>query len=128
MAFTRRFQLLAAALAAVVSFAAFAQQPPPEIPEPRAAEPRIPEPAEPPPPPPGVTGEQVEPSVIIREEEDRMIEEYSINGRVYMVKVTPTVGPPYYYMDADGDGQLELQPFDEASQPVQPAYWKVKEW
>ena len=82
----------------------------------------------PPPIPPKVAGEQVVPNVEIRKEEDKLIEEYSINGRIYMVKVTPDIGIPYYYMDEDGDGQLELQPGDEALNPVRPVYWKLKEW
>jgi hypothetical protein len=86
------------------------------------------DPAAPPPIPPKIVGEEVEPSVVIREDEDRLIEEYSIDGRVYMVKVTPKIGPAYYYMDEDGDGQLELQPGDDALNPVRPVYWKLKEW
>ena len=86
------------------------------------------DPAAPPPIPPKLTEEQVEPSVIIRKEEDRLIEEYSLNGQVYMVKVTPDKGIPYYYLDEDGDGQLELQPGDDALNPVRPAFWKIKEW
>lgn len=86
------------------------------------------DPAAPPPLPPKLTEEEMEPSVVIRKEEDRLVEEYSINGRVYMVKVTPENAPPYYYLDEDGDGQLELQAGDEALNPVRPAYWKVKEW
>ncbi len=87
-----------------------------------------PEIAEPPPLPPKIQDERVEPTVNIRQEEDRLIEEYSFDGRVYMVKVTPAKGPAYYYLDTDGDGQLELQPGDEAFNQVRPAYWKVKEW
>ncbi len=87
-----------------------------------------PDPAAPPPLPPKVQGEQIEPSVHIRQEEERMVEEYSIDGRVYMIKVTPKVGLPYYYFDEDGDGQLELQPGDEALNPVRPVFWKIKEW
>ena len=90
-----------------------------------AAPPDLPEP---PPLPPKIQDEQVEPTVHIRQEEDRLVEEYSLNGRVYMVKITPAKGPAYYYMDSDGDGQLELQPGDEALNPVRPVYWKVKEW
>lgn len=84
--------------------------------------------AAPPPIPPKITSEEVEPSVNIRRQEDKLVEEYSINGRVYMVKITPDKGLPYYYLDEDGDGLLELQPGDEALNPVRPAYWKVKEW
>ena len=86
------------------------------------------DPAAPPPLPPKVRGEQIEPSVNIRQEEERLVEEYSINGRIYMVKVTPKNGLPYFYFDEDGDGQLELQAGDEALNPVRPVFWKIKEW
>lgn len=85
--------------------------------------------AEPPPIPPKVQNEQLEPSVTIRrDEEENVIEEYSLDGRVYMVKVTPKNGIPYYYLDDDGDGQLELRESDRAAYPVKPVYWKIKEW
>ena len=79
--------------------------------------------------PPKVQDEQIEPTVTIREEEERLIEEYRMNGRVYMVKVTPKKGVvPYYYVDTDGDGQLELDVDQQAMNPVQPVHWKVMEW
>ena len=78
--------------------------------------------------PPKIQDEQIEPTVTIREEEDRRIEEYRMNGRVYMIKVTPKKGIPYYYMDTDGDGQLELDLDQQALNPVQPVHWKIKEW
>lgn len=78
--------------------------------------------------PPKIQDEQIEPTVTIREEEERTIEEYSFNGQVYMVKVTPKGGIPYYYIDTDGDGRLELDLDKQALNPVQPVYWKIKEW
>jgi hypothetical protein len=78
--------------------------------------------------PPKVQDEQLEPTVTIREEEDRRIEEYRMNGQVYMVKVTPTNGIPYYYIDTDGDGRLELDTDQQALNPVQPVHWKILEW
>jgi len=78
--------------------------------------------------PPKVQDEQIEPTVTIRKEEDRMIEEYRYDGQVYMVKVTPTGGIPYYYIDTDGDGKLELDVDQQALNPVQPVHWKIKEW
>ena len=78
--------------------------------------------------PPKVQDEQIEPTVTIREEEDRMIEEYRYNGQVHMVKITPKGGVPYYYVDSDGDGKLELDMDQKALNPVQPVYWKIKEW
>ncbi len=78
--------------------------------------------------PPKIQDEQLQPTVTIREEEDRRIEEYRRNGRVYMIKVIPNKGVPYYYMDTDGDGQLELDMDQQALNPVQPVHWKIKEW
>ncbi len=81
-----------------------------------------------PPIPPKVPNEEVTPSVIITEKEGERIEEYSRDGRVYMVKITPIKGPAYWYFDENGDGQLELQPTDKGHGPVRPVYWKLKEW
>jgi hypothetical protein len=78
--------------------------------------------------PPKIQDGQIEPTVTIREEEERTIEEYRFNGQVYMVKITPKGGIPYYYIDTDGDGQLELDMDKQALNPVQPVYWKIKEW
>jgi hypothetical protein len=78
--------------------------------------------------PPKVQEEQIEPTVTIREEEDRTVEEYSYKGQVYMVKITPNGGVPYYYIDTDGDGRLELDLDKQALNPVQPVYWKLKTW
>lgn len=83
----------------------------------------------PPPLPPKVQDEQLEPTVTIREDEERLVEEYSRNGVVYMVKVTPKGSEvSYYYMDLDGDGTLELDERSRALNPVQPAQWKIAEW
>jgi hypothetical protein len=51
-----------------------------------------------------------------------------MNGQIYMIKVTPEKGVPYYYIDTDGDGRLELDMTQQALNPVQPVYWKIKEW
>lgn len=99
----------------------FAQETSPEPTDP-AAPPAIP------PIPPKVPGEQLEPTVRITEREGERIEEYKQNGRVYMVKITPVKGPAYYYLDDDGDGELELRPTDRKLNPVRPVYWKLKEW
>lgn len=88
-----------------------------------------PELEKPPPLPPKVQDEQIEPTVNIRDEEERRVEEYSINGRVYMVRVTPHGSEvSYYYIDTDGDGTLELDERSRALDPVQPAQWKIAEW
>lgn len=103
-------------------------RPPPIPEESENYQPLAPEPKEDVPIPPKVQQEQIEPTVRIIEEETRTIEEYTSNGQVYMVKITPKKGVPYYYIDTDGDGKLELDPSQQALNPVQPVYWKIKEW
>lgn len=81
--------------------------------------------------PPKVVDESelLEPTVEIRrDDDDNLIEEYRLEGRIYMVKVTPKHGVPYYYMDDDGDGTLELSESDSVKNPIKPAMWKIKEW
>lgn len=61
-----------------------------------------------PPPPPALrSGEALEPEVTIIQRDDRTVYEYSVNGQVYMVKVVPNDGPPYYFLDRDGDGEID---------------------
>lgn len=61
------------------------------------------------PPPPTVSSNQTagpEPEVRIIQKGQDKIEEYRLNGKLYMVKVTPSIGIPYYLMDEDGSGNL----------------------
>ena len=60
-------------------------------------------------PDPVESGEAIEPEVTIIQRDDATIEEYRINGQLYMVKVTPVVGPHYYIMDKYGDGSMETR-------------------
>ncbi|GLR63251.1 DUF2782 domain-containing protein [Marinospirillum insulare] len=48
-----------------------------------------------------------EPEITIRQEADRTIEEYRVNGQLYAIKIIPKVGEPYYLVDSEGDGQLD---------------------
>ncbi|SFK12797.1 DUF2782 domain-containing protein [Methylophaga sulfidovorans] len=72
------------------------------------------------------SGESMEPDINIIQEDDRMVEEYRMNGQLYMIKVTPSVGKPYYLMDSDGDGSLETKSFDLQSEVV--PNWILLEW
>lgn len=60
-------------------------------------------------PDPLQSGEPVEPEVTIIRREGAVIEEYRVNGRMFMVKITPSVGKPYYLIDRDGDGRMEAR-------------------
>lgn len=41
----------------------------------------------------------LEPEITIREGDDRTIEEYRVNGELYMIKVIPRIGKPYYLLN-----------------------------
>ncbi len=69
----------------------------------------IPLPIAPPPPPQVKSGEVLEPEVTIEQTDKGTVHRYSVNGQVYMVKVVPEAGPPYYFIDSDGDGRLDAR-------------------
>jgi len=50
-----------------------------------------------------------EPQVTITKKTELTIEEYRSNGKLYMIKVTPKVGKPYYLIDERGDGKFARQ-------------------
>lgn len=95
------------------SFCVFAGKPEP-VPEP----PDI--------PPVMVDGEAIEPEVTIIEQQDKVIKEYRVNGRLYMVMVIPQVGPPYYLLDRDGDGELDFRSYDPRMQGA--PLWPLLRW
>lgn len=65
---------------------------------------------EPPPPPPGMIDDaSLEPQVTIRKRGEDLVEEYRLNGKLYMIKVTPPHGTPYYLVDPKGDGGFVRQ-------------------
>ncbi|CAN5129623.1 hypothetical protein BH11PSE14_BH11PSE14_09670 [soil metagenome] len=55
-----------------------------------------------------------------------VVEEYRQNGKVFMVRVTPKRGKPYYLYDDDRNGRLDRTDADKAS--VSPVYWTIYEW
>ncbi len=75
----------------------------------------------------GVDSEALERQVIIRPHAGGRIEEYRVNGRLYMVKVTPRKGPPYYLIDSDGDGHLDTRR-DELGPDVEVPNWVIIRW
>jgi len=45
---------------------------------------------------------------IFKRKNGATVKEYSLHGRVYMVKISPITGtPPYYLYDNNGDGKFE---------------------
>ncbi len=66
-------------------------------------------------------------TVDIRRLGKKMIHEYRRGGRLYMVKVVPDIGPPYYFLDSNGDGKLDIRRSD-LSQDTNVNMWKLLEW
>ncbi len=59
---------------------------------------------EPPPPPAGSLNEALEPQVTITKRGEDKVEEFRMSGKLYMLKVTPPHGVPYYLIDNAGNG------------------------
>jgi hypothetical protein len=86
-----------------------------------------------PPPPQGGSNIQnsSEPVVSTRQEGDNKIEEYRVHGKLYAIRVTPKVGPPYTMVDPDGKGSFITLPDhadDAAGQKVHPPRWVLFEF
>ena len=76
-------------------------------------------------PPPG-RGDDLEPQVTITRRGSDKAEEYRIKGRLYMIKITPRHGKPYYLVDPRGDGQLRR--YDDLSPNFVVPMWMIKEF
>lgn len=61
--------------------------------------------------------EGLQPEVNIIQREDKTIEEYRLNGRLYKIKVTPRNAPPYFLVDRDGDGSFETRRMESSLEP-----------
>lgn len=102
----------------LVPFNLPAEAPPPPEPVPDA----------PPPVPTGVDPtEEFEPEVKIIKRTESTIYEYSIKGEVYMVKIVPRVGFPYYLIDTDGDGSLESR-YNKLDPELVVPNWMIYRW
>jgi hypothetical protein len=108
-----RLSLAALLLAATLPVAAQQSKPPALQPLP-----------EPPPPPPGYEldpAQEPQVNVIIRPTET--VEEYRLNGKLYMIKITPKTGKPYYLVDHRGDGTFVRH--DNYDSGIRPPMWVI---
>lgn len=79
---------------------------------------------EPPPPPPGLELDPaLEPQVTIQRRGTETVEEFRIRGRLYMVKVTPAHGVPYYLIDDVGRGEFVRR--DSYDTGTRPPMWVI---
>jgi hypothetical protein len=80
---------------------------------------------EPPPPPPGFEPDPaLEPQVTILKRGIDTVEEYRIGGRLYMIKVIPPGGRPYYLIDHRGDGMFSRQ--DSFDSGIRVPMWVIR--
>lgn len=103
----KRFALIIALFLPVGAFAADAPkwQPVPEIP-----------------PPPGMVADpSLEPQITIIQRGEDQVAEYRVRGKLYMVKVTPPHGTPYFLVDTHGNG--EFRRFDEVTPQLLVPMW-----
>ena len=68
--------------------------------------------------------ESVTPDITVRQEEDRTIREYRINGQLYAIEIQPKVGPSYYLVDDSGNGDFRRSD----KQRVVPPQWVLISW
>lgn len=115
------FRILAAGLGFLVAAGPYAQDAP--RPRPPGTVPL----EEPPPPPPIVEGDPaLEPQITIRKDGDRVVSEYRLRGKLYMIRVTPAHGIPYVLIDHRGDGQFSRQ--DSLDSGVRVPQWVLFEF
>jgi len=88
--------------------------------------------ADAPPPPASLSDqegqEEIEPEVVIIQRKDKTIEEYRVNGRLYMIKVTPKNAPPYFLLDKDGDGTMESRRSANLEPDIMIPNWVLFRW
>ena len=80
---------------------------------------------EPPPPPPGYELDPaLEPQVTIIKRGTDTVEEFRVGGKLYMIKVTPSHGVPYYMIDERGDGKFVRDDTNQGSR-IRPPMWVI---
>jgi Protein of unknown function (DUF2782) len=84
----------------------------------------VPDNLEPLPPPPVMDGaSDNEPEVTITKQTEQTVEEFRVGGRLYMIKITPKVGAPYYLVDDRGDGKFARQ--ESLDSGFRPPRWVI---
>ncbi len=79
-------------------------------------------------PPTGAdSAEELEPEVSIIRRDEETVHEYRVGGALYMVKIEPRNGPPYYLIDKDGDGSLESR-YNKLEPALLVPSWMIFRW
>lgn len=78
------------------------------------------------PPPPGMVDPELEPQITITRKGEDKVEEFRIKGRLYMIRVTPPHGKPYYLVDTRGDGLMRR--YDDLSPNFMVPLWVIHQF
>jgi hypothetical protein len=112
------FRLLCFSLLMLSPLAGWAEpslEEPPAVPE----APELPAPVQ--------SGEEMEPDITIIRKGKDTIQEFRRNGKLYMIKVQPQIGPPYYFVDTNGDGRMDVKKND-MDKNTNINLWTLFEW
>lgn len=81
---------------------------------------------EPPPPPPGMVDDaSLQPQITIKKRGEDKVEEYRMHGKLYMIKVTPPHGVPYYLVDQKGDGGFVREDLGVGDKGISVPMWVI---
>lgn len=72
--------------------------------------------------PPTMSKEEAKPDITVIEKEGETVEEYRMNGQLYMMKVTPKNGKPYYMHKEDKEGGWTM---DGPNEPLIIPKWTI---
>jgi hypothetical protein len=64
--------------------------------------------------------------VTIIKKGEQTVEEYRVGGKLYMIKITPKHGRPYYLIDDRGDGRFARQ--EGLDSGVRVPHWIIKKF
>lgn len=73
------------------------------------------------------SGEEMEPDITITRKGEDTIQEYRRGGKLYMVKIIPQVGPAYYMLDTNGDGEMDVKKND-MDKNTRVNMWNIFNW
>ena len=88
----------------------------------------VPVPEVPDPPLPVESGETLEPDITIIRRGTKTIHEYRLDGKLYKVKIVPDIGPAYYMIDSDGDGEMEEVRKSDLEKGLNVQQWQIYSW
>ena len=88
----------------------------------------VPAPETPDPPLPVESGETLDPDITIIRRGTKTIHEYRLDGKLYKVKIVPDIGPAYYMIDSDGDGEMEEVRNSDLEKGINVQQWQIYSW